>query len=93
MQVSAEVISEASDADLIILEGMGRAIESNLYAQFTVDSLKLGMIKHKEVRTSRVTVYFLPLCMPEKIVAESFLCMCTSSQIPSVQKSSCARHL
>ena len=49
VQVSPEVISEAGDADLVILEGMGRGIETNLHAQLTVDSLKLGMIKHKEV--------------------------------------------
>ena len=39
----------AGDADLIILEGMGRGIETNLHARFRVDALKLGMIKHKEV--------------------------------------------
>lgn len=49
LQVSAEVVSEGADADLIILEGMGRGIETNLHAQFTVDALKLGMIKHREV--------------------------------------------
>ncbi len=42
-------MQQAGDADLIILEGMGRGIETNLYAQFSVDSLKLGMIKHREV--------------------------------------------
>ena len=47
--MSAEVISEGGDADLVILEGMGRGIETNLHAQLTVDSLKLGMIKHREV--------------------------------------------
>ena len=49
MQVSQEVVQQAGDADLIILEGMGRGIETNLYARFRVDSLKLGMIKHREV--------------------------------------------
>ncbi len=49
MQVSQEVVSAAGDADLIILEGMGRGIETNLHARFRVDALKLGMIKHKEV--------------------------------------------
>ena len=48
-QVSQEVIEQAGDADLVILEGMGRSIETNLNAQFRVDSLKLGMIKHREV--------------------------------------------
>ena len=49
MQVSREVIEQAGDADLVVLEGMGRGIETNLYAHFSVDSLKLGMIKHREV--------------------------------------------
>ncbi|KAJ6309479.1 hypothetical protein OIU77_015276 [Salix suchowensis] len=39
----------ASDADLVVLEGMGRGIETNLYAQFKCDSLKIGMVKHPEV--------------------------------------------
>lgn len=40
LQVSAELAAEAADADLVVLEGMGRAIETNLLAKFTVDSLK-----------------------------------------------------
>jgi len=47
--VSAELADAAADVDLLVLEGMGRAIETNLYARFTVDCLKLGMIKHPEV--------------------------------------------
>ncbi|CAK0782572.1 hypothetical protein CVIRNUC_005784 [Coccomyxa viridis] len=50
-KVSLEVVEQAGDADLVVLEGMGRGIETNLYAQFSVDSLKLGMIKHREVAT------------------------------------------
>lgn len=38
--MSAELAAEAADADLVVLEGMGRAIETNLLAKFTVDSLK-----------------------------------------------------
>ena len=38
-----------SKVDLIILEGMGRGIETNLFASFTCDSFKLGMVKHPEV--------------------------------------------
>ena len=33
----------------MILEGMGRAIETNLYAKFTCHALRMGMIKHPEV--------------------------------------------
>lgn len=49
-QVSAELAAACSEGvDLVVLEGMGRAIETNLRAAFTADSLKLGMIKHPEV--------------------------------------------
>ncbi|KAJ0641185.1 putative damage-control phosphatase [Helianthus annuus] len=47
--VSQELAYLASDADLVVLEGMGRGIETNLYAQFKCDSLKIGMVKHPEV--------------------------------------------
>ncbi len=50
-QVSDELVEATADCDLIVLEGMGRAIETNLHARFTCDSLKLGMIKHPEVAT------------------------------------------
>jgi cobyric acid synthase len=44
-------VEEARDADLVVLEGMGRGIETNLYARFSIDSVKLAMVKHKEVAT------------------------------------------
>ncbi|KZV37892.1 hypothetical protein F511_12174 [Dorcoceras hygrometricum] len=47
--VSQELSYLASDADLVVLEGMGRGIETNLYAQFKCDSLKIAMVKHLEV--------------------------------------------
>ncbi|KAJ7955000.1 Pantothenate kinase [Quillaja saponaria] len=48
-RVSQELAYLANEADLVILEGMGRGIETNLYAQFKCDSLKIGMVKHPEV--------------------------------------------
>ncbi|CAH2051462.1 unnamed protein product, partial [Thlaspi arvense] len=48
-RVSQELADLSSDADLVIIEGMGRGIETNLYAQFKCDSLKIGMVKHLEV--------------------------------------------
>jgi type II pantothenate kinase len=48
-QVSAELAAAATDADLLILEGMGRAIETNLHARFTCDCLKLAMIKERHL--------------------------------------------
>lgn len=44
-EVSAELNAEAADADLVMLEGMGRAVGSNFDAQFRVDSVKVCMIK------------------------------------------------
>ena len=46
-EVSDEVNEHASQTDLVILEGMGRAVESNFEAEFKVDSIKLAMIKEE----------------------------------------------
>jgi type II pantothenate kinase len=43
--VSSELNSAAADADLVILEGMGRGVESNLNAKFNCDALNIAMIK------------------------------------------------
>jgi damage-control phosphatase, subfamily II, stand-alone protein len=50
-QVSPELNDAAGDADLVILEGMGRGVESNLDAQFTCDAVNLAMIKDSAVAT------------------------------------------
>lgn len=75
-QVSEEVVSSAGDADLVILEGMGRAIETNLHAQFSVDAVKLGMIKHKEARPAAAASLLQTLhpewhsCRGQKVVVD-----------------------
>lgn len=33
--------------DLVVLEGMGRAVHTNLYARFNVDSLKFAVLKNE----------------------------------------------
>ncbi len=43
--VSAELNAAAADADLVVLEGMGRGVESNLDAAFRCDAVNLAMIK------------------------------------------------
>jgi len=48
-QVSPELNDAAADADFVVMEGMGRGIETNLRARFKVAALKIGMIKHREV--------------------------------------------
>ena len=47
--VSSELNSAAANADLVILEGMGRGVESNLDAHFKVDALNLAMIKDESI--------------------------------------------
>jgi type II pantothenate kinase len=39
----------ARDCDLVILEGMGRAIESNFDTPFTCDAIRLAMIKNRDL--------------------------------------------
>lgn len=44
-QVSDELNEASADAELLILEGMGRAVESNFDGEFTVDTLRLALLK------------------------------------------------
>jgi len=60
--VGAEVQAAAAEADLVLLEGMGRGIETNLEAKLKVNCLNLGMIKHSEVA--------------ELLGAKNFDCVC-----------------
>ena len=48
-RVSKRLAATVDDADFVILEGMGRAIETNLEAAFDCDALRIGMVKHPEV--------------------------------------------
>jgi type II pantothenate kinase len=47
--VSDELNGASDAADLVILEGMGRGVESNLDARFTCDALNIAMIKDEMV--------------------------------------------
>ena len=46
-EVSAACNDAAADCDLIILEGMGRAVETNYDARFTCDTIRIAMIKNR----------------------------------------------
>ena len=37
--------------DLIVLEGMGRALHTNLYAKFKCESLKVAVVKNRWLAT------------------------------------------
>ena len=47
--VSAELVNVARDADLVVLVGMGRALESNFNAAFTCRSWRVAMVKDDQV--------------------------------------------
>lgn len=46
-QCSSELVDAVRrrEADLVVLEGMGRSLESNAQARFTCDALKIAMVK------------------------------------------------
>lgn len=48
-QVSSELAAAAKDADLVVLEGMGRALHTNFNAQFQCEALKLAMVKNQRL--------------------------------------------
>jgi type II pantothenate kinase len=48
-QVSAGLARAARDAELVVLQGMGRALETNWSARFTVPALKVAMVKDPAV--------------------------------------------
>jgi uncharacterized protein with ATP-grasp and redox domains len=50
--VSEELVAESRDADLIVLDGMGRAIESNWTTRFTRPCLRVAMLKDPQVARS-----------------------------------------
>lgn len=44
-RVSPELAAASANADLVVLEGMGRSLESNFDADFACDCLRLAMLK------------------------------------------------
>ncbi|CAN6578353.1 unnamed protein product [Malus baccata var. baccata] len=48
-QVSSELAAAAKEADLVILEGMGRSLHTNFNAKFKCDALKLAMVKNQRL--------------------------------------------
>ncbi|KAI8591674.1 fumble-domain-containing protein [Geranomyces variabilis] len=48
-RVGEEVVAACHGVDLVIVEGMGRAIHTNFRAEFKVDSLKIAVFKNPQV--------------------------------------------
>jgi uncharacterized protein with ATP-grasp and redox domains len=60
--VSPELNAASADADLVILEGMGRGVESNLDAKFSCDAINLAMLKDIMVAKRRSGKVFDIVC-------------------------------
>ena len=60
--VSPMLNDAARDADLVILEGMGRGVESNLDARFSVDAINLAMIKDEIIAARHGGKLFDVIC-------------------------------
>ena len=61
-RVSPLLNQSVRDADLVILEGMGRGVESNLDARFSVDAINLAMIKDKIIAARHGGQLFDVIC-------------------------------
>lgn len=57
---------ELKTTDLIVIEGMGRAVHTNLDAQFTCDSLKIAVIKNSWLAKRLGGEMFCVICKFEK---------------------------
>ncbi|PSC76368.1 Pantothenate kinase 2 isoform B [Micractinium conductrix] len=51
-RVSSEVADAAAGTDLVVIEGMGRAVHTNYFCRLQCDALKLAMIKNKHLAQS-----------------------------------------
>ena len=48
-RISEECVQAAQGVDLVVLEGMGRAIHTNLHSRFKCDSLKIAVVKNSRL--------------------------------------------
>ncbi|KAJ8985488.1 hypothetical protein NQ317_015027 [Molorchus minor] len=62
LHLSPELCELIKSADLIIIEGMGRAVHTNLYAKFAVDCVKLAVLKNEWLAKSLGAQQFSVIC-------------------------------
>lgn len=70
-EVSDELNAAAADADLVVLEGMGRTVESNLNTAFAVDSVQLCQLKDPAVAARVSGEVFDCVCMYRPVEDQS----------------------
>lgn len=67
LRVSNELCEASRDVDLVIVEGMGRAIHTNFYAKFLVDSLKIAVFKNPQIAKELGAQLYEGLCRFEPV--------------------------
>ncbi|CAG9853873.1 unnamed protein product [Phyllotreta striolata] len=60
--LSPDLCERMKSADLVIIEGMARAVHTNMYAKLTVDCLKLAVLKNEWLARSLGTEQFAVIC-------------------------------
>lgn len=56
-----------NETDLLVIEGMGRALHTNLYAKFRCETLKLAVVKNKWLAKRLGGEMFSVICKYEKV--------------------------
>lgn len=70
-KLDRELVNALNRVDLLVLEGMGRAVHTNLDARFTCETLKLAVIKNKWLAERLGGPVFSVLCRYERPNASS----------------------
>ncbi|RKP08492.1 hypothetical protein THASP1DRAFT_29717 [Thamnocephalis sphaerospora] len=65
-RLSEDLVVQCQSVDLVIIEGMGRAIHTNFYAKFTCDSLKIAVFKNKWAAATLGTDVYCGMCLFEQ---------------------------
>ncbi|KAH6563329.1 hypothetical protein BASA60_010736 [Batrachochytrium salamandrivorans] len=62
-RISRDLATASGDVDLVIVEGMGRAIHTNFHAKFSVDSLKIAVFKNPQIAKELGADMYDGMCM------------------------------
>ena len=73
-RTSQELCEAAKGADLMVLEGMGRAVHTNYAAQFQCDTLKLAMLKTRAWQSDFSTAAYTTAYASSRSTINKHLC-------------------
>ncbi|KAH6560584.1 hypothetical protein BASA62_010367 [Batrachochytrium salamandrivorans] len=62
-RIGRDLATASGDVDLVIVEGMGRAIHTNFHAKFSVDSLKIAVFKNPQIAKELGADMYDGMCM------------------------------